>query len=140
MALDRLAALEQREVGAHFLGGLIAFARIELAGAHDDGVEFGERRGRGAWRCRAGARGILAVAAGAHFVEHLAQAVEIGSVCPRLRAAVAFRPHERARGIDTRHQPDVRQFGHAAHEDDVGWLDVAMHQPVPMQMRQRACE
>ena len=53
---------------------------------------------------------------------------------------VTFRLYERARGVHTRHQTDVRQFCYAAHEDDVGGFHVAMDQPVPVQMRQRASE
>src|SRR5258706_568557 len=40
LLFDRLAALQQFEVGAHFNSGLVALARIGRAGAVKDGVEF----------------------------------------------------------------------------------------------------
>ena len=80
----------------------------------------------------------VAILAGADFVEQFAQAVEVS-----LRTARAFgrnesfRAHIRTGFARLGHQPNVRQLGHATHEDDVRRLDVAMHQTVPVQVRER---
>src|SRR5437867_3681412 len=50
---------------------------------------------------------------------------------------IAFGAHERAAGIHVGHQSDVGQLGHAAHEDDVRGLDVAMYQTLFVQVSQR---
>ena len=132
MTSYRFAALEKFQVNVHFPGRLIALARIVGAGFQDDGVEFEQVLGVGEFFPFLRQRGeILAVAAHADFVERFAEAVQIASrFAWPFRRHIARRAHERARGIDTRHQADVRQLGHAAHEDDVGRLNVAMHEAV----------
>ena len=80
---------------------------------------------------------IMPVLAGGDFVNHFSQAENIRRRLARPFARqIARRAHPRKRGVHARHQPDVRQLGHAVDEDDVGRLDVAMHQAVPVQMRQ----
>ena len=80
-------------------------------------------------------RKLLTVVPRSDLVKHFAETVDVG-----LRRAgafgrdVAFRAHERERGFDVRDQPDVRELGDAVHENDVGRLDVAVNQPVPVQV------
>jgi len=81
------AALEQREVGVHFLGGLVALVAVRGAGFEQDGVELEQG---GGVRCfgdlRVGFGKSLRSLPHAGFVQDLAQAVEVG-----LRRVRAFR-------------------------------------------------
>jgi copper homeostasis protein len=52
----------------------------------------------------------------------------------------SFRADKRPALRGVRHQPDVRQLRDAVHENDVGWLDVAVDQTVLVQETQRRCD
>ena len=84
---------------------------------------------------------ILAVLSHAGFVEHLAQTVEVG--LRRVRSFgrdEAFRAHVGARLRHLDDQADVGQLGHAAHEDDVRRLDVAVDQASAVQVGEAEIE
>jgi len=101
-----------------------ALARIGLAGAVDDGLEFqpalavGPGREVGGWF-----RKIAMALTGADHVEHDAQAIQVG-----LRRARTFGrdealgANERACFSRRRHEADVRQLRHTVHKDDVEGL------------------
>ena len=62
------------------------------------------------------------------------------SACGGARAfgrQIAFRAHERERGLGPRDQADVRELGNAVHEDDVRGLDVAVNEAVAVQVVER---
>ena len=140
--LHRSAAVQDREVGVHFLGGGVARLGIGRAGAQQHGVQLHQGDG---FAVRADLREWLGefVAVFPHrgFVEHLAQRVEVG-----LRRGGAFgrdepfRADERVRACGLGHQTDVGQLGHAAHEDDVGGLDVAVNEALAVEMAQGETE
>src|SRR5204863_1883059 len=75
------------------------------------------------------------------FVENFAEAEEIG-----LRRTWSFRRNKplgayvRAGLMHVRDQADVRQFSRPVDEDDVGRLDVAMHQAALMKFGQRVAQ
>ena len=85
-----MAALQERQISLEFRSGLVALAKIVFASFKDDRVQFehcfvfGEIVGQDGE--------VAAVPAGADFVEHLAQTVEI-----RLRCARPFRRNETLR-------------------------------------------
>ena len=63
----------------HFGGGFVALFHVRRAGAEEDFVELGERGAVGQFADARGQLGeLLAVAAGADLVEHLAQAEQVG--------------------------------------------------------------
>ena len=140
--LERFAATQDREVGVHFLCGAIALVRIVLAGLEENEVQFEqpllllrlpeERRQFGK---------LHAVLAGAHFVEHFAEAVDVG-----LLADGTFRRQETFRAdvgngcAHIRDQPDVRELGHAVDEDNIGRFDVAVDEAVRVQVLERPGE
>ena len=141
---DRFAALEQREVGVEFGGGLVALLEFGVAGADDDFVQLGELGAFGGGlfdeiRWQLGV--ILAVAASGHFVEHFAEAEDVG--LRRARAfgrQITFRADQRERGLGPRDESDVRQLGNAVHEDDVRRFDVAVDEAVAVQVIERGSE
>ena len=84
---------------------------------------------------------MAAVAAGADFVEHHPQRVDVRRRRARsLRRQISFRADDGTRVARVGHQPDVRQLGSALHEDDVRRFDVAVNETVLVQMRQRGGE
>ena len=112
------------------------------AGFEQDGVEF-EQAGVVGARAEAGRelRKILPVFAEGGFVKNFSQRVKIG-----LRTARAFgcdvarRAHKRPGVVHGGDQPGIGQLGHAAHEEDIRWFDVAMHQALRVQVGDGAGE
>jgi hypothetical protein len=132
-------ALQQRQLGAHFLGGLVPDAEVALACLQNDFVEFEQSLLVSELvPIRRQFRKCLALAAHADFVKDLSEAVEIGLCRARsFRRHVAFGANERAGFSRASHQTDVRQFGHAVYKDDVRWFDVTVDGPLPMDVLQR---
>ena len=131
----RTPGAQTPEVRCQVRGGAVAPGGTRIARAQEDGVEALQALGVGgaeAVRAEVAAhrREVEPVAAHARFVEHLAQAVEVGGDAARtFRRDVAFRADERALAVRG-DEADVRQLGDAADEDDVVRLDVAVAQAV----------
>jgi hypothetical protein len=125
---DGTTGLDEFKVAGQVVGGGVALLGLGLAGAEDDGVEFADQGGVGAFDNMGWNGGELeAVEAGEHFVHQLAQTVEIGGGgTGSFGWDVAMGAHRSEGGVGGRHQPDVGQFGDALDENDVGGFDVAM--------------
>ena len=79
----------------------------------------------------------MPVAPGGGLVEYLAETENVGASRPgTFRRNEPFGAHIAQGIIRRRHEADVRKLRHAVHKDDVGWLDVAMHQARAVQVRQ----
>ncbi len=141
-SFNRFAAANQGQIGVHFRGGAITVRRVAMARLHQHGIQleqrctvwqpgnFGRQLGK-----------LTAVAAHAHFVEHLGQAVEVGLRCAgTFRSDVTGRAGDRKGFVERGDQSDVGQLGQAFHEDNVGWLDVAVDQAMPVEVFQRGGE
>ena len=139
-APDGFAGAHEREMRLEFRRRLVAEHHVVGAGLEDDGVPFRKRAVGFIHQGAVGRPGeFLAVKAGADFVKHLAQAVDV-----RRRSAGAFGRDEAGRadvggvGADVRDQPDVGELGPAVDEDDVLRLDVAMDEFVLVEKVERA--
>lgn len=138
-APDRLAVLQQSQLGLHFFCVAVTLARVGLAGFEEDGVEFDQLRRMALFSEIAGElRELLAVFAGADFVKHFAQTVEIGLGFARpFRWNETFGADVRARTARVRDQTDVRQLWNSVDDENVGRFDVAVDQSMSMEVRQR---
>ena len=138
-APHRLPSTKSVEISEHRRGIDVALSRIDGAGFEEDFVEL-QQAGvvRVGLQIRRQLGEFLPVFAERDLVENFSQAVD---VC--LRRAGAFRrnvargSNHRLRVVDIGHQPDVRQLRLAPYEDDVRWLDVAMHQALRVKVLQR---
>ncbi len=139
---DRFAVGQHQQMSVHVPGGLVAPVQFGPASLENHLVQFQEPLVVGSLpHPRRQFRKILAIFAGADFVKHFAQAINIG-----LRRAWAFRRDE-AFSADVRpgllhlgHQPNVRQLGHSVDKDDVGRLDVAVNEPAFVEFGQRMAQ
>ena len=141
-AFHRFALLEQREIAGHFFRRPIALARIRLAPLDDHRVQFQKGFFPGLRSESGGESGkITSILAGRGLIEDFAESVQVGLWSARTFGwNEPFRPHKRPGIAQVGHQPDVRQLRHTPDKDDVRGFDVAMHQPVLMQMCQRPCQ
>ena len=82
-------------------------------------------------------REIESIFSRADFVEHFAEAEDIGLRRPRtFRRNVPFGANKRTLAAD-RDEPDVRELGYAIDENDVGRFDVAMRETGGVQSFER---
>jgi len=137
-AADGFAGMQQQQILPHLGGAGVTLLRIRRARLLDDLPQLQQFLAvceLAQTRRRLGE--ILPVFAGADFVKHFAQAIEV-----RLGGAGAFgrnepfRAHKGNGHVGVSDQADVGQLGDAVHEDDVGGLDVAVDQAVLVQMGQ----
>src|SRR5215510_3655377 len=116
---------ESRQVFANLSRCLVAFANVIIAGLQDDRVQLKECFALGhcvyvRWQI-----GILeSICAGARFIKHLAQAVEISLRRPRTLGRDVTLCAETRLFASLRYQPNICQFRAAFNEDNVRWLDV----------------
>ena len=107
----RLAALEHGEFGMEFGGSFVALLEIGMAGADDDLVQFGELGALGGGlldevRWKLGE--FLTVAASGHFVEHPAEAEDVGLRRARsFRGQITFGAHDRKGGLGVGDQTNI---------------------------------
>jgi len=137
---DALAALQQREVGLKGIGIGITPLSLAFASFKDDFVQFERGVAHGTGEPLRGHIGqSLRREAGAGFVEHHAQRVEVG----RRRAGafgrnVAFGANKCPTLTIGRDQPDVRELRPTVDVDYVARLYVAVDQAVPVELCEAA--
>ena len=114
-------------VFARFENHLVEFQQLLAVG------EFTQQRRR--------LRKSLTVLARGNLIKDFPQAVDVGTRRPRsFGRNESLGAYIRLGLAGICHQPDVRQFGNALHEDDVRRLDVAMHQTAFVQVAERSRE
>ena len=136
------AGLEHQQVVEHRRCVVIALFRNRLPGAQDDFVELQQELPVGTLaHLRGQPRKLLPVEPGCQFVKQASEGEHVGGRLARtLRRQEALRADIAHCIGGGRHQTDVGQLGHAAHQDDVRRFDVAVHQAVGVQPGERPGE
>src|SRR5438477_3485452 len=86
-------------------------------------------------------REVPPIPAGANFVKHFAQTVEVGlgHTWP-FRREIAFGAYERAGSVHGRYQADICQLWQPIHENNIREFYVPVNQAALVQMSQRGCQ
>ena len=131
--------LSLRKRFAHFLGGMVTLRQVVSARFEEDFIELEVSRfDFTSAQVRGQLRKVFRTFAGADNVEGTPQAKNVGAGLARtFRRVIAGCVNQGDLIADFGHQPDVGQFRSASGKNDVGRLDVAMDEAIPMQMFQR---
>src|SRR5829696_2011994 len=137
---DTMLALKQSR--AQLLRRLVPVFRIVLAGFEDDIVEAQKlfmttQRSELARQIRKLPR----IFARADFVQHLAQAKEIGqSGAGSFRGQITWRANTSRSLVQAGDEPNISQFQNALDKNDVRGLQIAMHHSLLMQIIESGCQ
>jgi hypothetical protein len=82
-------------------------------------------------------RKIMPIFSGAGLIQDFPQAINIRLNRPRsFRRNKPLRSHKRSRLAGFGDQSNVSKLRDSIHENDVGWFDISMHEPMLMEVRQ----